>query len=181
MFNLPPPFTKNSPNLPWKINTKSPQGFLTATSVLIRTQNEKELFDLSLFHSLTKWAFFCLESESSSTVNAIHIISYFERSSALFLNDGQCLDTHYLHADSFQRQLSTVTNPSPAAKRVWSFLLHLTPSIYSGENQREARYVTSLNTRQIFCAHLKPCETERLTAFIFLTSGAPLKEKKSIC
>lgn len=81
----------------------------------------------SLFCYLTKLAcfFFCLESEGISAVNAIRRINFFERSLALFLNDGQGLDTHHLPTGSFQRQISSVTNPSPTAERVWSFLIHL--------------------------------------------------------
>lgn len=54
-----------------KPKNKSSLGFLTATSVLVTTLNERELFGasfVSLFHEVG----FCLASESSSTVNAIY-------------------------------------------------------------------------------------------------------------
>lgn len=74
-------------------------------------------------------------------MNAIHIIPFFERSSALFRNDGPGLDTHHLPTGSFQRQMSTVTNPSPAAEHVQSLLTHLTPTMYSGENWKKSHYI----------------------------------------
>lgn len=132
----------------------------------------------SLFCSLTRLAFLCLTRESGSTVNAIHAIPFSRSCSAPFLNYGQGLYTYLLPAGSFQRQISSGPNPSPAAQRVWSFLIHLPPSIYSGQNQQESRYVASLRSRQLFRAYLKQCGTEGLTALISLTSGAPLKEKK---
>jgi len=91
-FHLPLFSTKIAPNLSCIINTRNPQGFMTANSLAVTTQNEKELVIWTFLHLLF-WSFltllfdktvgslFCLEREQS-TVNAFHTFPVFTRSSA---------------------------------------------------------------------------------------------------